>query len=694
MAILNKIRSRGIYLIIIIALALFAFIFSSVITSSGSFDSKQNTIATVNGVELSREDFARKVEQQSRNLGPNASTMRAVNSVFEREVEAAVLAEQYDALGIVVSKERLTELLKGALESNPTFQDADGFFSEAKMNEYVATVRNTEAYNAWVTFEKGLITAEKRAIYDNLVKAGVGATLKDGEVAYKLDGNTIDIQYVQVPYSTVADTDVDVTKADITAYINAHKDEYETEATRSIRFVKFDEKATLEDENALKAELSSLIKQTTYEGVVEPGLESTPVDAISDFVSENSDTPYIDRFVFKNSLSAVSRDALYEMEAGDVYGPYKDGRYMKIDRVVAVKQLPDSATVRHILVPTQGAGALDKDAAKKLADSLESVVRRSPRKWEALAAEFSSDPGSKDKGGVYDYFPYGQMVPAFNDFSFEQKKGSIGTVETSYGFHVIEVLGQKNPQKTLKVATVSKEITPSEKTIAQVYSTTQDFEIGSRKGDFEAVATEKGYAVKPVNSIKPLDETLPGEGAQRSIVTWSFDEETKVGDVKRFQVNNGYIVAQVTKKTKKGLITAEDASALITPKVRKEKKAAKIRANISATDLTEMSSNQGQGVKTAGALNMSNPTIAGAGREPKVVGAAFALKEGQTSDLIDGERGVYRVKVTKVTEAAPLENYSVFAAQQTQAARNGVSAKVVNALKKAAEIEDNRATFY
>ncbi|MBE16667.1 MAG: peptidylprolyl isomerase [Cytophagaceae bacterium] len=694
MAILNKIRSRGIYLVIIIALALFAFIFSSIITQGGAFDSKQNTIATVNGVDISREDFARKVELQSRNLGQGGSTMRAVNSVFEREVENAVLEEQYEELGIRVTKERLQELLKGALESNPTFQDADGFFSEAKLQDYINSVKNTEAFNAWLNFEQNLINTEKRAIYDNLVKAGVGATLKDGEVAYKLDGNTIDIQYVQVPYATIADADVEVTKGDIAAYINAHKEEFESDATRNIRFVKFEEKPTLEDENALKAELATLIKQTTYNGVTEPGLENVAEENIAELISEYSDLPYNDRFVFKNQLNAASRDTLYAMGAGAVYGPYKDGNYMKIDRVVAVKQLPDTATVRHILISTQGPEAMEQEKAKALADSLEKVVRRSPSKFEALAAQFSTDPGSKDKGGVYEDFPYGQMVPAFNDFSFEQAEGSIGTVETNYGFHVIEVLDQKNTQKVLKVATIAKEILPSEKTISQVYSVTQDFEIAARSGDFESIATEKGYTVKPVNSIKPLDETLPGEGAQRSIVTWAFDEESEVGDVKRFQVNDGYLVVELTKKTKEGLTSAEDAATLITPKVRKQKKAEMIKANITATELQEMANNQGQSVKTAGALNMSNPTIAGAGREPKVVGAAFALSEGQTSDLIEGDRGIYRVKVTKVTEAPSLDNYAVFTQQRTQAARNGVGPKVISALKKAADIEDNRATFY
>ncbi len=698
MAILSKIRSKGIFLIVIIALALFAFIFSGVLTNSDSLNGKQNTVGSVNGTEITREDFGRKVEQQSRALGPNGSTLRAVNTVWDREVEAAVLEEQYEALGIQVSDERLQEILKQRLENNPQFQDEEGFFSPGKMQEYIASVENTEAYSAWVAFEQQAIEDEKKAIYTNLVKAGVGATLKDGEVAYKLDGNTVDIQYVQVPYTTIADDEVTVSKEDIAAYVKEHKDEFDTEATRSIRYVKFDEKATLEDENEVKAGLTRLITEDvnldTGKVYGDQGLSEIPVDRIADFVNENSETTYSDRWISGADLKKVERDTLLSLPVGAVYGPYKINNVMYLDRVVAATTLPDSSSVRHILISTQGPEAMPKAAAKKLADSLEQVVRRTPSKFSDLAAQFSTDPGSKDKGGVYEFFPQGRMVAPFNDFSFEKEVGSVGTVETDYGYHVIEVLDQTAKKKALKVATIAKELVPSEKTVGEVYSTTQAFEIAAREGDYATVAKEKGYTALPVNSIQPLNELLPGVGAQRDVVQWAFEEDTKVGDVKRFQINDGYIVVQVTKRTKKGLASTEDASAMVTPIVRNKKKAALIKSRISSTDLNEVASSQGQAIKTATALNMANPTIAGAGKEPKVVGAAFGLKEGQTSKLIEGDRGVYLIKVTKLTDAPDLGNYASFATQQAVKARTAVNTQVVQALKKGADVEDNRATFY
>ena len=701
MAILNKIRSKGVFLIIIIALALFAFIFSGIIDQGGFDASKESTLASINGVDIDREEFALKVERQRQRTGATGSNLTAVNAVWNQEVNRVVLEEQYEALGITVSEERLNELLKNALQINPTFQDEEGFFSPAKMQEYIATVKNDPTqYNAWLNFEKGLENQERQDIYYNLIKAGVGATLKDGEVAYRLDGNTVDIQFVQIPYSSIPDEDITITKDEINAYIQSHKDEFQTEATRSIRFVKFEDKPTLEDENTFKAELADLIiRQKANNGLEDLGLKGIPAEDVADFVAEYSEIPLQDVFVYKNKLPASVRDTLYTLETGDVFGPYKDGDYMKIDRVIETAQLPDSVKSRQIVITFQGnlmraPETRPREDAKDLADSLLAVLKKNKSKFESFVTEFSADVQTKEKGGDRDYQPNGAYFPQYDSYVFENKIGDMAIVETGFGYHIVEVLGQKNFQKTQKLATVAKEIVPSNKTLGEVYNATQKFEIAARAGEFDEVADENGYTVKPVNNIRALDETMPGEGNQRSIIQWAFEKESKTGTIKRFQVNDGYIVAQVTKRVNEGLRDATNASTLVTPTLRDQKKAAIIKGTISGTDLNAIASDNGQQVKTVGALSMASPTIAGAGEEPKVVGTAFALNEGETSAPIAGERGVYLVKLTKKSEIQALDNYASYAGQETQKARNGVTSKVLEALKEAADIEDNRATFY
>ncbi|EAQ39122.1 peptidylprolyl isomerase [Dokdonia sp. MED134] len=713
MAILNKIRSKSIFLIIIIALALFAFIFSSILDSGGFNADKQNRVASINGVNLDREDFATKVEAQTRRAGANSSTTRAVNAVWEQEVNRVLLEEQYEELGIQVGKDRTQELLKQALQNDVRFQDADGFFSEAKMQEFIATLKDSQNpgdYQSWLVFEESLRNQEKQEIYYNLVRAGVGATLKDGEVAYKLDNNTVDIQYVQMLYTSVPDEEAPVSKDEIQEYVNDHKDEFQTEETRSIRFVKFVEEASLEDENALKAELSKLRNEYTARngatGVTETFAGFDKTEEIEDFLIDNSDVPFVDRWFFKKDLPSTNADTLFALGKGGVYGPYKDGRYMNLSRVVDVRKMPDSVKTSHILIDFQGAvtntargpipssATRSKEDAKKLADSLLSVLKRNKNKFEDLAKEFSTDKSNSDNGGDLDYQNPNLFAAGYRDFIVDNNEGTIGIAETNFGYHVINIVDQKNVQDVIKVATVVKEILPSDKTISNIYNTTQKFELAAAEGDFQTVATENGYAVRPVQRIRAMDETLPGEGAQRSVIQWAFEEDTNVGDIKRFATNDGYIVAQVTRRTPAGTERVEDVSLQVTPIIRNMKKAEIIKNKISGSTLSEIAQSQGTTVKTAGAVSMNAPTIAGAGNEPKVVGAAFGLKEGEVSSPIEGSRGVYVIEVVKVSEAPGLENYAAFAGQQAQKSRAAVSTKVLNALKEAADIEDNRATFY
>lgn len=706
MAILNKIRSKSIFLIIIIALALFAFIFSSILDSGGFSADKQNRIATINGENIDREAFAVKVEAQSRRLGPNATNTRAVNTVWDEEVNRVLLEEQYEELGIQVGKDRTQELLKQSLQNDTRFQDADGFYSEAKMQEFIATLkesRNPADYQSWLVFEESLRNQERQDIYFNLVKAGMGATLKDGEVAYKLDANTVDIQFVQIPYTTIPDEEVTVSKEEIQSYINAHSEDYKTEATRSIRFVKFKEEPSLEDENELSAALAKLkTERSSYNGATQtnetlPGFAQT--EDIEDFVAENSDLPYQDRWFFKKDLPETIADTLFNLGEGAIYGPYKDQGYMKLTRVIETRQLYDSLMTRHILFAYQGAQrsqeARTKEEAQSLADSVFNVLKSNKSKFGELAAQFSSDASNKDNGGELIPFNAGMsFAQEFKDFVMNNTIGSMEVVETDFGFHIIDILDKKNQQKAMKVATVAKEILPSDKTISEVYNTTQKFEIAANDGDFQEAATASNLTVRPVTSIRAMDETLPGEGSQRSVIQWAFEEDAKVGDIKRFQVNDGYLVAQITRRAKKGTKSVEDVSPVVTPIIRNERKAEIIKAKISGTDLNAIAQSQGQTVKTAGAISMKNPTISGAGNEPKVVGAAFGLKEGEVSEPIAGVRGVYVVKVTKVTEAPELENYATYANQEAQSARGAVNQKVLAALKSAADIEDNRANFY
>ncbi|WP_452229758.1 MULTISPECIES: peptidylprolyl isomerase [unclassified Lacinutrix] len=703
MAILNNIRKQSLVLIAVIALALFSFVLADLFRNSDALTAKsQNVVATINGKDITREAFMQKVEAMQRQMGGNGTSTQAMNNVWNQEVRQAVMQTQFDALGFTVEKDQMRDLLRTNLSNNADFQNEAGAFDENKMNEYIASLKETSsiAYQQWIDYEEGVASNALNQNYVNMVKAGMVGTLAEGELQHKLEGDLRDIKFIQVPFSSIVDSTVTVSNSDITNYMNSHVKQYTVEASRNINYVQFLEVASLEDENAIQKNLTNLFKdQVVYNEVTKRNdtvLSFLKAKDNEAFVNANSDIKFDNRFIKKSDLPVAVADTIFNLNVGEVFGPYKDANNFKISKVVAVTQMPDSVKARHILLPFIGSRSATaetvqtKEQAKVTADSIMNVVKSSPSKFVSLL-DFSADKVSNEKEGVLDWFTYNAMVPEFRDFSFENKTGDFGVVETTFGYHIIEILGQKNMQRTIKVGTIARKIEPSENTISKVFRDAASFENAVANGKFQDIAKESNFVVRPVDGIKVLDENIPGLNSQRAIVRWAFEADAEVGDVKKFPISNGFAVVQLTAKNKAGLMNTQNASVTALPAIRKAKKADMIKSRISATTLEDLASAEGQTVRTALAINMKTPTVSGVGREPKVVGAAFGLKEGETSKLIVGENGVYMVQVTKATPAVELANYQSFANQVGQQKQMAIDSRLYTALKDASTIEDNRA---
>ena len=689
MAVLNSIRKRGVFLILIIALALFSFILSDIINKGSSAASVQNVVATVNGTEILREDFMTQVDEYQRNLGPNAAASQAMNLVWDRQLKSLLYDQQVKALGLTISEEQLNDQLRMTLANNPTFQDENGLYSDARLLEYMAAIQNNaRAKQQWDTFLKGVRESLGQSTYATLVASGMEVSMADGEQLYRFENDKIDIEYLHVPYSSIVDEDVEVSESEIKAYIREHAKDFEVDPMVDLEYVIFEESASNEDMEAQKGDLTALIE----------GFNSA--DDVGFYVNDNSDQNFVDQWVRKEGMAQILRDSLLALPEGDVYGPYRDGGNFKLSKVVATMQMPDSVEARHILIPVglSRADSITRSPAeaRAFADSLYAELKKSRRKFADFVRAHSSDVGSVDKGGHYDYFGYNTMVAPFRDFCFEGRTGDLGVVESQFGVHIIEIEGQKEKSTAYKVATISREIEPSEATLSLVFSESAKFEEAARNEGFTVAADQKGLTPRPVNRIGALDANIPGIGNNRSIINWAFQEDVSVGDVKRFNLNESYVVAQVTRKsTEKALMSVAEASATVTPILRKQKKAQMIRQGLSGTTLQELASSQNVTVKTASALTRATPTIAGAGTEPVVVGAAFGVGALNTTELIDGETGVFKVRVLSEQPAVALENYSSYVNQiKSGLLVNAINTRIFNALKAIADIEDNRADFY
>ncbi|MCM4160992.1 peptidylprolyl isomerase [Antarcticibacterium flavum] len=690
MAVLNKIRQRSVFLIIIIALALFSFVLADVIRNGGMSSQKsQNVVATVNGEEISREEFARQVEAYQQNMGQNASTTQAVNQVWEMKLREVMLLDEFDKLGIDVGEAQVRRALRQQLGQNPNFTNEAGMFDDNRLQEYVANLRATspQAYQQWVAYENSIAESARENIYYNLVRAGVGATLLEGEQAYRLENDNVDIRFVQVPYTTVPDSEVEVSKDDIRNYVKKHPKRFQTEKARDIQYIFFQEEASASDEAEVREELERAME----------GFRNT--NDVASFVNQNSDIEFQDRFVFRDQYTGNNAAAIFDIEEGEVTAPYKEGGYWRVTKMLEKRQMADSANASHIMVtweglPTAEGATRTKEEAKQLADSLAQVVRRDKEKFADLATEFSADRASVTQGGDLGDFRPGDMIPAFDEFVFSNSAGTVGVVESDFGYHVINIKEKTEEKPAVKIAMLARRIEPSEQSLNDLYTKVTRFEMDAKNTSFADAAKEGNHDIRTVKDVKALDENIPGVGQQRRIIQWAFDNEVKAGDINRFELPTGYVVAQVTAVKKEGLMSAEDASSTVTPILMRDKKAEVIKNKISGNDLQQIAQNNNTSVESANAVNLKNPTIAGAGNEPKVVGAAFALEAGQVSQPIAGNRGVYVVELTAKNSAPAMESYRSFATQQTMQRRQGVEDRIFNALREKAEIEDNRANFY
>jgi len=706
MAILNSIRKRGIFLILIIAMALFAFILSDVLTRGGG-SSVEDTVATVNGVDIDRTEFAQLVENTQKSMGPNASTSQAVNLVWDRELRRVLMEEQYEKLGLRVESEQINNALSVYLANDPTFQDENGNYSELKMLEYVADIKANAKVNPaplenWENYIKNVKQTVLENTYLGMLRGGLTSTIAEGEQQYRFENDKIDIEFVHIPYTSIDDASITVSDEEIAAYIKANPKKFEVEPEVDFQYVLIEETASQEDIEAAEAEISALIdnrrEMNNLSNKIDTILGFRETQNYQEYVNSHSDVPYTDRWYTKEQLPAAIKDTIFDLNEGDIYGPYQVDKTLNLTKVIEKRQLPDSARVRHILIPT-GLNRTDSitrtDAqAKKTADSLLTILKGNKSKFATFVKQFSSDTGSIENDGVYDWFEYTKMVPAFRDYSFEQKTGDMGIVKTNFGYHIVEVLGQKDFKDVVKIATITKEIEPSEPTINEIFAEATTFEIEAAKGDFSEQAKTQGLSVRPVNKVGKMDSQIQGIGTNRQIVNWAFNEETEVGDISRFNVSQGYVIVQLTRKDPKGLKSIAESSAEVTPILRNKKKAEQIMNRNSGKTMQEIATGENVTVQTASAMTMSAPTIPGAGNEPKVVGVAFGKDVGEETGLIEGKTGVFKVKVTAINKAPDLDNYAPYANELNAGVTQALNSNVFKALKESADIEDNRAVFY
>ena len=693
MSIIQNIRERGTWIIFgIITIALIAFILQDGVGRKGGNDIA--VLGKVNGLPINKIEFEEKLEIQLQNYAAQGvKREQLLGYLWNQEVDRLLLKDEENKLGLSVGTKELSDVLFG--NESPFKQEfTDPTTGEFKVNEAkqaVAQIKKSKNVDQIKQIEKVYIEPSienrLRNKYQVLVVKGVQVPKWLAEKQYTEASSIASISFVGIPYSSILDGTIKITDDEIASYLKENAAAYQVEETsRSISFVGF---------SAAPSAADSITAINDIESYKQDFKNST--DAAKFLNKVGTEIPYYDSYISKKSLQIPQKDSLLNVGVGGVYGPYVDGRNFTIAKIIGVKQWPDSASVRHILIatinPQNGQQVRADSVAKKLADSI-SLAIRGGASFEEMVSKYSDDAGSKTTGGKYELFPQAKMTPAFNDFSFDNPVGAKAVVKTDFGYHYMEVLQQTPRGPAYKIAYLSKMVMPSNETINAASTAAAQFASGSKDSkSFNAAAVKLNKQAIPASDIKANDFEIPGIGTARNIIRWVYEQD--VNDVSEpFELGDNYVVALITSEEKKGLASVSAARPQVEGIIRDKKKAEKIKASIKGKTLEAIAAGANSFVQRADSIGFGFSMITGIGNEPKLVGAAFNKSLiNKVSEPIAANAGVFSVSVNGIAAKQADQDPSFFKDELLERTR-GMMFRSASSFKKIAKIEDNRFKIY
>ena len=595
MAILGQIRKRSIFLIIVIGMALFAFVISGVFTSNGGFSSNQ-PVGEINGEEIDYEMFNLMVEQAQTVYGLN--TTQAVNVAWDQGIKNQALNQELDKLGIDAGKNQL-ELILSRDESiilNPLFQNEIGLFDFNKFSTYISQLKtsNPSVYNSWKIQEENIITLAKQNIYFDLIKSSVMSTNVESKIQYHLENDKVNIQYLRIPYDSVPDSIINIKDSEVLSYMKKHRDKYEVEESKEIEYIFIPDVASALDEDNIRINLEQLrsgfnqLNRVTNSTEFIEGFDT--VKNYSEFIDIYSEVSWDSIYRTKQELSSNFSDILFGLREGQVFGPYKDGNFYKISRMID----------------------------KKREDNLNKVL----------------------------------------------------------------------------IADVVKEIIPSNESSNENYRKASQAEFDANN-NLVLNYSDANLVINEFESFENFDEGLPSINNSRQVIKWIYEKGSRVGDVKRFDLTDGYIVAKITDLNKKRLPSIEDIREEISQILSRNKKfkylSDKYKKNVNIDNIAE---ELGLEIENASALTQYDPILVGAGVEPYIIGSSFSLEIDEVSDLLKGNSGVFIVKLLSKDFATEVDLVQEISNSLTNQELERIATLIIEVIESKAEIVDNRSFYY
>ncbi len=706
MAALQTIRDRGGLLIsIVIGLALAAFIIGDALSSGSSvFNSERNQAGEIAGESVSIMDYQNMVNQQEElikamnglsALNEEQQTMLR-NNIWQQLVMTKLMDAEYEEIGLGVSSEELYDIMLGdnmspsirQLFADPTTGTVDKERARTIVSQILESPdQGQKAY--WLNMEKEIGENRKLTKYHDLV--GKALFITDEQATENAAGNVskADISYIVKNYNTIDDSTISISNKEIETYYQENQARFQQEESRRIAYVNFDIDPSGEDYAETEKAVAELVD------------EFAASDEPMEFVNLTSDRKADLAYYKKSELGNDSVANYLFAHKGKVHGPYLENNAYKISRVGSVKMLPDSVRARHILIAPQNNNYAQ---AKAVADSLANLLKKGAN-FEQLARANSTDQNSAVNGGDLGWFNQRTMVQPFSDTVFFAKRNEIKVVVTQFGAHVVQVTQRAKPVEKIQVATIEKEITPSNKTTNKIYNDARHFasQIANAE-DFNKQAEEQGLT-KRIATVNKNDKTIAGMDNARDMIRQIYLAE-EPGLVKTtdesiiFTNGNKYTVAILTQIDEEGTTPIRQVSATIKRILMQQKKAELLKKELAglmsgSESLLSVAQKAGVDVKEAAEVSFNSFQIPGAGIEPRVIAAASVTEQGKLSMPIEGNQGVYVLMVnSRTNEEVTPEMVQEARTNMTQMNLYRANYQAVQAIIKHGEVKDQRYKFY
>ena len=689
MASLNTLRTRGgVIVSVVIGIALFAFLLGDYTSSGGDYmNSNSMEVGEINGTQIgyleysnTGEDFTNIVKLMSgKEVLSTEEQQQAQNMGWESLILKYSYQPGFSDLGISLENDEIVDMINGAYRSpviTNFFTDPQtGSFNPILIKNFLYNLDKDPSGNTTLIWQylKGEMSKEREmSKYMNLIAKGSYVT--DIEVAHNVATakNTYSARYVSQDYTTIADSTINVSNSDIKSYYANHENIFKQGESRDIEYVVFDLLPSMTDYE----DAAVYVKQIADEFVA----NENPMQ----YATLNSQSQVDTKFYKESELDAKIAEKLYD-NADAVYGPVLNGDKYTISRLSSMKELPDSLGAKHILLASTD---------QKLADSLITVLKKGGD-FAELSEQFSTDETAVKDGGDIGVFAPDRMIPEFSDACIAEKVGSIFSVTTNFGIHVVE-LTKKTPNiAKAQIATITYEVEPSDETQQLVYGEASNF-IASAAGSYDSfrnAATESALS-KRVARIRNTDRQISGLDQSREIIRWAFNEENgAVSDI--MEVDGDYLVAALTSISEDDIMPISQATGQIRNILTREKKAELIKAKMaSITSLDAAATSIDSKVKDIKDLTFNSYYIEEVGVEPKLVGAICGgANEKTLSKPVIGTSGVFLFNINKVTANKDItaESERELLEVNTQ---NFLSERVNMALIEGSELIDMRIKFF